>query len=112
MPIAASLAGLPAELRLQIWQLAVPHGRVLRMTFITDDDGHEFAGAMGPITFPTILHICHESREVAKKLFQLGFGIGNRKEDRNWWCPATDILYLPHWQPPLNWDLRISFDFH
>jgi hypothetical protein len=110
-PSASNFTKLPTELRLQIWHLALPPGRVLRIAFKMPNDSHEHAHIIGPVTIPSILHICHESREVTKNELRLGFGKETSKFDRDWWHPSADILYLPHWQPPLNWDLRVSFNF-
>lgn len=101
---------LPLEIRLQIWQLALPRGRVLRITFKGRIE-NEQACAMSPITMPTILQVCHESREFAKTVLRCGFGMNPTLNDRGWWNPCRDILYLPPWQPPPNWDLRVSFNF-
>jgi hypothetical protein len=101
---------LPLEIRLQIWLLALPRGRVLRIAFKGHNED-ELAYAMGPVSIPTILHVCHESRAFARRVLRLGFGESSTVEDRGWWNPCQDILYLPPWQPPPNWDLRVSFNF-
>jgi hypothetical protein len=101
---------LPPEIRLQIWQLALPQGRVLIITF-KDDNEKEHAHSMGPTTMPTILHVCHESRKFAKTVLRLGFGTTSTAIDVDWWNPNRDILFLPPWVPPPNWDLRVSFNF-
>ena len=105
-----SFFDLPPEIRIQIWFLALPHGRVLRIAFKGHNED-ELAYAMGPVSIPTILHICRESRTFARTALRLGFGESSALEDRDWWNPSQDILYLPPWQPPPNWNLRVSFNF-
>ena len=102
---------LPPELRIQVWGLALPRGRVLRIAFKGLHNANEYAHTMGRIAIPTILHVCHESRGFAKTALRLGFGERSTTDDKDWWNPSRDILYLPPWQPPPSWDLRVSFNF-
>jgi len=104
----SDLMNLPSELRLQIWELAVPEPQVLRIAFEIFPGGVRRAYHMGQIQIPTILHICRDSRTVARRIFRLGFGASTHPRDRDWWDPAADILYLPGWLPPPHWDLRVT----
>ena len=108
---STGLFDLPPEIRLQIWGLALPPERVLRIAFKDLADIRTRALIMGPINIPTILHVCHESRNFARTILRLGFGEKSRTDDKDWWNPSKDIVYLPPWQPPPAWNLGVSFNF-
>lgn len=56
---------LPPELRIMIWHLAIPEPRVIRIYSKRMLDGSCRVLDGGTRFVPTILQICHESREVA-----------------------------------------------
>jgi len=96
----ARLLSLPPELQLQIWQIAIPKPRVLRVALEELPHDRLRAYQLDPIVIPTILHICSNSRAVALKIFRLGFGANTHPRDKTWWNPNIDTLYLPAWLPP------------
>jgi len=104
---------LPPELRLQIWELALPRSRVLKVSVdIFDASKIALLGPYSPI--PSILHICHESRSLALSKLRLGFGpspylsspsipvSGFSGENNNefYWNPELDTIYFP---PSASW---------
>lgn len=105
---------LPTEIRLQIWQLAIPKSRVLRIASSSDRSHLKRIYPMQPLPIPTILHVNRESRSVGLDIFRLGFGPDGspcNPEDNDYWNPSADTLYLPSFQPPRDWDVRQSREF-
>lgn len=85
---------LPVEIRLQIWRVAVPRGRVIfnllpNMSRFKNPERHE-SNRISPV--PTILHICHESRETGLQMFRLGFPV--RIAEDFYWRPEADTIYF------------------
>lgn len=62
--IMATFTGLPAELRILIWQYSFPGPRNMVLSW---NDGC-FSSNLTP---PSVAHICHESREEALKHYNL-----------------------------------------
>lgn len=56
---------LPIELRLKIWDTAMPEARILKVLWSED------RGFYTDSTAPAVLHVCSESRTVARKILQL-----------------------------------------
>jgi len=83
---------LPAEVRLQIWKLAIPKSRILRAKVEPRPTGATIFGPFSPV--PTILHICHESRHLGLTIFRRWFQ--HILDGRNdfYWNPSIDTLYL------------------
>ncbi|CZR51040.1 uncharacterized protein PAC_00915 [Phialocephala subalpina] len=93
---------LPSELRLKIWKLANPGPRILgvghRMQY------REGYGRIIPTTMdwrtsdpvPTLLHVCHDSRTEALKVYQPSFATFGtpRHEGKNYIDFSRDILYF------------------
>ncbi|KUJ22672.1 uncharacterized protein LY89DRAFT_307337 [Mollisia scopiformis] len=90
---------LPFELRLKIWQFSVPGPRILGV-------GHEiqyksFYGRLLPSTIewrtsdpiPSLLHVCHESRKEALKLYQRSLGVP-LKQGKNYIDFGNDTIYF------------------
>ncbi|KAG4433461.1 hypothetical protein IFR05_011065 [Cadophora sp. M221] len=71
---------LPFELRLKIWNCIASGPRTVTITYGSQATRHKgktisrFDGWGTPEPTPVILHICHESRAEALKLYQLAFG--------------------------------------
>lgn len=63
---------LPPELRRKIWYYALPGPRVVSFDFVhrSRDAMPHFEANHGP---PTLLHVCHESRQVALESYDLAF---------------------------------------
>jgi hypothetical protein len=59
------LNSLPIELRLNIWELALPELRVIQI--LLAEDGHD--GARTNAVIPVVLHINSESRQLALKYY-------------------------------------------
>ncbi|EWY99464.1 hypothetical protein FOYG_03507 [Fusarium oxysporum NRRL 32931] len=93
-----SFMDLAPELRLLIWNFALPDQRVLRVTELPTPGGLELG-----LTFfcsaraPALLHTCRESREVALAHFKPFFkkGANNHTITRPiYFRPNVDILYI------------------
>ncbi|KAF4638069.1 hypothetical protein G7Y89_g31 [Cudoniella acicularis] len=103
-----SFSQLPFEIRMMIWKFAIPKPRVIRLDFKTSLDRPCRAFDMGPPFIPKLLHICHESREVACEVYRLGFGTSTSIYDKDWWNPSADMVYFAAWNPPAAWDLKVE----
>ncbi|KAF8854119.1 hypothetical protein BDZ45DRAFT_677200 [Acephala macrosclerotiorum] len=93
---------LPTELRLKIWKLAIPGPRILsvghRMQY-GEGYGRIIPTAMEWRTsdpVPTLLHVCHDSRTEALKVYQPSFAAFRtpRQEGKNYIDFSRDILYF------------------
>jgi hypothetical protein len=84
---------LPAELRLQIWELSLPVGRLLKVHV---DDKRSKAYLVGRLPLPSLLHVCRDSRCFALTVFRRGFQ--NTPESRNnfYWSPKLDTIWIDH----------------
>ena len=101
-----NFSGLPTEIRLQIWRLAVPGGRLLKLSCMILPGPPAQLYLLGDIftkrqlPLPTILHVCHESRAVACEILQHGFQISpprllespTRAEGHVWWNLSADTV--------------------
>lgn len=58
---------LPAELRLRVWELAIPHGQTIRLKHIVLGEGSRSFKLLSD-QFPSTLHVTRESRAVTLKL--------------------------------------------
>ena len=98
-----SLLTLPQELRDQIWSLATPRNRIVRVLV---DLKRLRAQVVGPFSrIPIILHICQDSRRFALKILEKGFALRASlecsKTNNFYWCPSFDRLYIISWE---GWD--------
>jgi len=91
---------LPAELRLKIWEFALPGPRVVEIKapdciFLEGDPiaSLDFTSACA---VPTPLHVNSEAREVALQHYQLSFATGTFPP-RIYFCFERDTLYFPEW---------------
>ncbi|KAI1213093.1 uncharacterized protein F4807DRAFT_412917 [Annulohypoxylon truncatum] len=84
---------LPPELRIMIWEAAVPRRA---LSLILDND--EELPVLPP---PAIAHVCRESRKVFLKHYceepYIALGWFNHKTDIFIWQPQPDILFKLHW---------------
>lgn len=98
-----SFMELPFELRMLIWESAIPDQRVLRICEVpnTRDDDHE-PGEPGLTFFcsarpPVLFHICRESRKVALAHFKPFFEKKTSQDEIArpiYFRPKVDILYI------------------
>jgi hypothetical protein len=83
---------LPTEIRSEIWRLAIPKSRILRVKAELGSSSASLIGPFSPV--PTILHVCQESRRFGLSVFRRGFqDISNGLNDF-YWNPSIDTLYL------------------
>lgn len=96
---------LPLEIRLSIWNLAIPQGRILLFRLLHSRSGEN----EGKFSFfhrlpaPNILHVCREAREEISKSFRrepYRAGTGGGIYDGDWWNPSRDTIYVPSSLPP------------
>jgi hypothetical protein len=86
---------LPAEIRLKIWQLALPGPRVVRV--YAYDEAHYLSLFRSPTPPPQILFVCRESREQALLSYELCFGIEHINAPSTiYFNHELDTLYLKH----------------
>lgn len=97
---------LPIEIRLAIWKLVIPDGRVIRLDIDWDLD---YARTLEMLSIPSILHVYRKSREVGTRISQLGFGASPTDYVQDWFNPAADTLYIPPWAPPGDWPMGVPF---
>ncbi|KAL2074174.1 hypothetical protein VTL71DRAFT_7952 [Oculimacula yallundae] len=88
---------LPAELRLMIWELALPGERVVRIQDFPECIHKHQPSAVcrcigSKARVPTLLHVCHESRALALKHYTITFE--NRMFQPTYFNPNLDILYF------------------
>lgn len=106
---------LPAEIRLEIWEKACPNGRVIEVTKsyweeIGDDSESEgdfqMPGGVSvcPVAMPTILHVSHESREAALRMFSRGIVTSKHPDNGNlWWNPEIDTIFMKRLSQSTIW---------
>ncbi|KAE9379350.1 hypothetical protein N431DRAFT_308550, partial [Stipitochalara longipes BDJ] len=63
---------LPKELQLDIWELTLPGPRVVKLRY--SGQGEEVK-SISRARIPVALHVCRNSRDVAKKVYKLSFGL-------------------------------------
>jgi len=80
---------LPTEIRLQIWNEAIPPGRILRV--LLTHELETFVYPFEPYRTPAILHVCQESRDVGLSIFR--HDLGTRCNDHFWWNPRVDTVF-------------------
>jgi 2EXR family len=83
---------LPAEIRLEIWKLATPKSRILRVKVEPTSTSATLFGPFSPV--PTILHVCHESRHFGLTIFRRGFQDISDGLNDFYWNPSIDTVYL------------------
>ncbi|CZS90284.1 hypothetical protein WAI453_004243 [Rhynchosporium graminicola] len=72
----ACFLSLPAELRLMIWNLARPEARVIKLSLSKHSKRDEWPPRLySGATIPNLLHICEESRQVARKWYSASFSL-------------------------------------
>jgi hypothetical protein len=90
---------LPKELQLKIWKIMIPGPRIIELkpqtiTMALDDESEvTYDRCVSQASHPVLLHICHDSRYLAKKIYQRCF-----EEELKWpvyMDPSRDILLLP-----------------
>jgi len=84
----ATFNHLPFELRRYIWNAALPGPRVIEIS--TCNAPRPLPDAWKP---PVVLHICHESREVALERYSQSFATSTRPNGV-WIYPKLDIVNL------------------
>lgn len=74
-PPPAEFKDLPTELRLMIWELALPVQTIIVKEVQNPATGNNHPNAIAPEPFnvPALLHLNVEAREVAKKRYKLSF---------------------------------------
>jgi hypothetical protein len=98
-PIQKGLAlfsKLPPEISRMVWTFAHPAARVI--TIFESPDGVEGEKIVySTVKVLTLLHVCQESRQIAKKWYQLTFGppIGSHKTARIYFDFASDAADIP-----------------
>jgi hypothetical protein len=88
---SANFSSLPTELRLKIWKLACPRGRIIELMSCTPSN----------IVVPAIAHINRESRSEALQIYNVGFRHTRSTVGKMWWSPSADIIYLANGSEPL-----------
>lgn len=78
---------LPAELRLKIWDEAMPEARIIEVLW------SEHRGFYTDANTPAILHVCSESRSRARRVYTAAI-VENSKKKVNW-GPGV-AWYFPH----------------
>lgn len=89
---------LPVELRMSIWQLALPKTRVLTIkrkqyTRVSGSGSAKLNGFAAPAQVPTILHVNREARSEALRYYQLSFG-GCGAPATIYFDPRFDTVYF------------------
>ncbi|TAQ91607.1 hypothetical protein B7494_g128 [Chlorociboria aeruginascens] len=87
---------LAAELRLKIWQYACSP-RVVEVRNIPDEQSDITARYVSSNRPPTILHVCHESRQEALKVYHLTFATVS-SPPHIYFNPYRDTLYVPRFR--------------
>jgi hypothetical protein len=83
---------LPTEIRFEIWRLATPKSRILR---VKAEPEYSSASLLGPFSsVPTILHVCQESRRFGLSIFRRGFQDISDGLNDFYWNSSIDTLYL------------------
>ncbi|KAM3148244.1 hypothetical protein ABEW05_011555 [Botrytis cinerea] len=97
-PLFPQFRNLPPELRLHVWEYALPSGRTLRVKVDAYDDTR--ASLQGDFSaIPSICHVNSESRSLALSIIRNGLG-PNTEESDFYWNPNTDTIYFP---PSASW---------
>ncbi|CZT05479.1 uncharacterized protein RAG0_11548 [Rhynchosporium agropyri] len=86
---------LPAELRLMIWELALPGERIVRIQEFVESSPHDrilqaYQCIGSKARVPTLLHVCHESRTLALKHYTII--LKNRLLKPTYFNPDLDTL--------------------
>ena len=89
---------LPAELRIDIWELTIP--RQQRIVNLIYDAGQDRYFSFNS-TVPTLLHVCSESRQIGLKEYKLCFGTKSHPASIPF-CHSRDILLLDDWLSSLD----------
>jgi hypothetical protein len=101
----APFSELPVEIRLHIWKIAVPRGRILRFNIDFNRNEYSIRGCFSRV--PTIMHVCRESREVGLQDFRCGFPHLTPQNGGVYWSDSDTLLYLP--SASVSWDYVRSF---
>ena len=83
---------LPTEIRFEIWRLASPKSRILRVKMEPEYSRASLLGPFSPV--PTILHVCQDSRRFGLSIFRRGFQDISDGFNDFYWNPSIDTLYL------------------
>jgi len=83
---------LPTEIRFEIWRLASPKSRILRVKMEPEYSSLSLLGPFSPV--PTILHVCQDSRRFGLSIFRRGFQDISDGLNDFYWNPSIDTLYL------------------
>jgi hypothetical protein len=83
---------LPTEIRFEIWRLAIPKSRILRVKAEPEYSSVSLLGPFSPV--PTILHVCQDSRRFGLSIFRRGFQDISDGFNDFYWNPSIDTLYL------------------
>ncbi|KAK6196881.1 hypothetical protein LQW54_011084 [Pestalotiopsis sp. IQ-011] len=99
---------LPPELRIAIWQLALPAPRTI-VVLVYAFPGFKLAPLnRKDLEAPALARTCGEARRVLR---ESGYGLAFRDEDDPrdagvWFNPSRDTLERTLWGPGENWGLR------
>jgi hypothetical protein len=89
---------LPTELRLMIWEQALPGPRLVDVDFHFRNKlfsfGSELMSLTSTLPHPTLLSVCTESRAVAKNRYKLSFAAEAGKP-KIYFDENVDTLYIP-----------------
>lgn len=101
----APFSELPIEIRLHIWKIAVPRGRILRFNIDFERNQYRIRGRFSRV--PTIMHVCRESREVGLQDFRCGFPHLEPQNGGVYWSESDTLLYVPG--ESVSWDSVYGF---
>lgn len=98
-------SGLPLEIRLHIWKLSIPQGRILlfRVKNLRLGENAGRSSFFHRLPAPNILHVCREARKETLKSFRresYGTGTDGGIYDGDWWNPSRDTVFIPSSLPP------------
>lgn len=97
-------ATFPAELRVQVWQYVASFERIVEIQYINRTQGFRHSASPRP---PAILHVCHESRYEALKVYKLCFG--TRKLSKSMYLNLrTDTLFFRVAEQSQTWRLILG----
>ncbi|KAI9647236.1 hypothetical protein NHQ30_003619 [Ciborinia camelliae] len=93
---------LPLEIRLHIWNLAIPQGRILpfQIWSLKSEENAENSSFLHRLPAPKLMHVCREARKEVLKSFRkesYDSNTGGGIHDGDWWNPSRDTIYI---QPP------------
>jgi hypothetical protein len=85
---------LPPEIRRMIWTFARPAPRVLKM-FEKKEGAGEVVYSTAKV--PALLHVCQESRQIAKEWYELSFPRRSYEPEssRTYFDSSSDFVYVP-----------------